>query len=410
MRIPINSLYLICAILSPFLSSFFIAANNGVDPKFLNAIPTSQIISIILIGLALILFTLPRKKYPVNIKYRRGIWLLTSLTFFALLSSFYNGNTIPLFGVFQILLLMFIVRYRQISHDELMMTIDLLFYVISILIAAAFIVNVTTYGEYFANIEPLRYQPLNNITSLNYRWGSIFGYANLSGYFGALMIVYGIEKRSIKMNAVAFVGGITLLTSESIGALFAFILCLLCFAVWGSNRRIRYFSFLTLVPMASIVVFIFNAGFFKPNIENANGRIQIWEDYLSLPSSFSDYLFGVGQYNIEDALSLGLFNPQASNAHFLLLDGFVRYGLIFFIFELFLFIFLLRYSINAVRCRSPFILGVLVVFLVSSCSEALIDWLSFTPLYVMLLLLLLMNTTIAHKAKTLDSRGIFNDS
>lgn len=169
--------------------------------------------------------------------------------------------------------------------------------------------------------------PLREVLGLDGRWGGYAGYPNIQGQAGALLLVYGFARPGVRRAVFVAVGALTLLLTDSRTSYAAAAAGLVLLAVlpgWqGVARRWTPARVVALVLGVAMALRVAVKVVEDPNL---TGRIAVWPEFLSLWSR--NPILGAGEQVIDEAVDAGSLPGWADQGHNILIDTFVRYGVL----------------------------------------------------------------------------------
>lgn len=233
------------------------------------------------------------------------------------------------------------------------------------------------------------------------RWGGPFGSVNYAAPIGGLLIVFGLSQtRSHQIPLV--LGGVLILgLGQSRTALFAVLAGITVLVLWGervsaSRARIAI-RFSTLGILGVLMI-----AYIAIADNNLNGRTIIWTDFLELLPE--NYVFGVGDSGINEFVNINSGTPgfiPHVHAHSVLLDGFVRFGLIMLILSLAIFALAFFLTSKAVPKFGPGPLAWVTFIFFAGLSETIHSW-SYWSVYIVVLLSAALIPGIVSKKRELE--------
>lgn len=208
------------------------------------------------------------------------------------------------------------------------------------------------------------------------RWGGPFGSVNYAAPVGGLLVVMGLAfNRGVGLPLTA--GGIVILAlSQGRTALFATIAATIILFLWSARvRRMRKAVAIRIGVLASFAVMtIAYILIVDPTLAY---RTYLWSDYATL---FDDSpLVGVGDSGVNALIS----GTQGSNpvlpiihnhAHSVLLDAYVRFGLVLVLLGLAMYAMAIYRTFTSIRRIGSGPLALVVYVIVAGLAETIYSW------------------------------------
>lgn len=206
------------------------------------------------------------------------------------------------------------------------------------------------------------------------RWGGPFGSVNFASPIGGLLIVLGATRSGAHRWILVGSGIIILSLGQARTTMFAVVAGLLIVFLWAPfTRRLANVALVRLLVagIALIGTFLYII-VVDPTF---NGRTPIWSDFLSLMPGH--ILFGVGESGMLEFVGSQAGTPgfvPHTHAHSVVLDGFVRYGLVHATLAIAVFLLAVRAGVTALRQGQAASLAVVVYVIVAGLAETIHAW------------------------------------
>jgi len=259
------------------------------------------------------------------------------------------------------------------NRIEILKSADYFVFGLLLIALLSHILHVTGIHVFPNYIYPIRYPeiiqtilPMDSL-GLGYRWEGPFGSVSDAGPMGAFIFVYGIFRTGFTRVIILGGGLFILVFAFSFSSIFATLAALTFLVAHMLSKKFPQRKFLLFVSLfggifalISVYILIFDRSF--------NGRIQIWQQYVSeWPNHL---LFGTGSRFISTRTDL--FSHD--HGHNLYVDTLLRYGAIGFVLFMAVLVILGRISWKAFRFDSNLPMAILIVFALCVVGESLALW------------------------------------
>lgn len=189
---------------------------------------------------------------------------------------------------------------------------------------------------------------LSEFFGLETRWGGPFGSVNYATPAGGLLLFLAAFYKSWHRVIFVIFGLLVLFLGQARTTYFAVAFALLVLVLWSSwfsKYRFASVARWSSVSLAAAVSVAYIAAL-DPTL---NGRTPIWTDYWEL--SRESLVLGVGTSGITDYVAeASLSNPNGVfhlHAHSVYLDGLTRYGLVWLLLSMLVFVFAFTIAFRA---------------------------------------------------------------
>lgn len=228
-----------------------------------------------------------------------------------------------------------------------------------------------TFAAHWTGIRPFREDFKSRIPfailDINYRWESFFGDANQAGTVLSAIVLIGVYRSGKAGWLIATVSSLFLLLTQSRTAIVALavglgLLIVLRARLFRENKYIGWLSVICLVALAAAVSFL--------NDPTLNGRIPIWREYVALWATSP--ILGLGTSEIQT--NVPYLTGYAQDAHSVLLDSLVRFGLPIFFLGCLVFSVIAWIMLAAPRTLRGFPAALFITLAISFFSYTTFSW------------------------------------
>lgn len=298
-----------------------------------------------------------------------SLWLL-QLIRSASESTTFNHTTylVPVF--------LFLVLYRQFSHRDVALAGLVLGYSIVFISTISLIfggLGMMEDGFQVSDSGESRLGPLTALFGIETRWGGPFGSVNYATPIGGLLLFIGLiqAKRAHKVTFIS-AGVIILLLGQARTTYVAVLIALLCLvAVTGPGFLKRGWARLSLIVISLLGI----CGYIALFDRTLNGRVPIWEAFGQL--WLTDPYIGVGLRGVQEFVAVEAETSLSfvhDHAHSVFLDGLVRYGPIFLVCTLLVFIMTITYLYRGRDIVGGAPLALIVFIAIAGIAETIFSW------------------------------------
>lgn len=220
---------------------------------------------------------------------------------------------------------------------------------------------------------------LTQMLGIETRWGGPFGSVNYASPIGGLLIVIGLTRKGLHRWTI-LLGGVTILSlGQARTTMFAVGAAVLVMVLW--SPRISSSKNPHLIRILSVVAVSVASLLYIIKLDpTLNGRTPIWLDFLGLLQARP--VEGVGTTGVLEYVAIKNGSPgfvPHTHAHSVLLDGTLRFGIIFTLLTLAIFTVAVIASLRALRSGDVSQIALVVFVLVAGLTETIHSWDHWTP-------------------------------
>lgn len=237
------------------------------------------------------------------------------------------------------------------------------------------------------------------------RWGGPFGSVNYAAPVGGLLLIIGIASRGLHRTILLLAGLVILGMSQGRTALMAVVAALLVFALWSPRfKRLPHYQLvrILIIALASLGI----AGYVLAQDPTFNGRTPIWANFFGLFAS--NPIFGVGTTGVIDFVVESEGQPgfvPHTHAHSVLIDGATRYGLIFVVLTLAIYVLALISSVKALPESGSGPMALTVYVIVSGSAETIYSW-NYWSIYLAVLTYVVLISAVGKRKLSTADRAV----
>ena len=206
------------------------------------------------------------------------------------------------------------------------------------------------------------------------RWGGPFGSVNYAAPIGGLLTMIGLTTVGKGRPPLVFGGLLVLVLSQGRTALFAVLAAIIIRLLW-SNRMSRLANIVAIRATAILGFLAVSLSYVLVFDPTLSYRTFLWSSYSPL---FDDSpLIGIGDSGIREHVATQAQLPDAllhDHAHSVLLDAYVRFGLVLVLLGLAIYFIALRSSFRAIPAVGSGPLSLVVFVIVAGLAETIYSW------------------------------------
>ena len=227
---------------------------------------------------------------------------------------------------------------------------------------------------------------ITDLLGIDARWGGPFGSVNISSAAGSLLVMLGFFYYRWVKGTFISAGILTLILGQARTSTLALLFALLILIFWSSpflklkfRNAIRWIVFLSALALSGLYVAVVDPTF--------NYRTPTWDFYWGLIQSSP--LIGLGYSGVDTAViqinETVLPGPIFSHGHSIYIDGFARYGILWLLITLGVFIlaFYITWIGRNGTYKSTGLAMVTLIFLAGS-TETVFSW-AYATIYLLAL-------------------------
>jgi hypothetical protein len=377
-----GSWYLTLLLVSPILYSV-VAAGAGIDAD-IGSMPAALVVFYLAAILGLIMWTLYR---PTSVwdGWTRG-WLMLGVVLWLYSTVMWSLQGEPVAGGSVLLPVTFLlVLLKRPGIPDVWRAGDAMAW--AVVVSAAVILTLEVIGvipswyevngQAGRNLLPFDlsnyWLPLRESLGLDGRWGGYAGFPNIQGQAGALLIVFGFMRPGARRLAFVITGGVILLLTDSRTSYAAAAAGLVLVALLpGWRNADRSWPPARIIALLLGVLTGVRVALKVAADPNLTGRIAVWPDFLSLSSQ--NPVLGAGAPAIDEAVASGDLPGWAEQGHNILIDTFVRFGLVGLVLAIAFLGIALLVGVRGTRLGQGVGLAMAVALLVSCMGDLGLVW------------------------------------
>lgn len=211
------------------------------------------------------------------------------------------------------------------------------------------------------------------------RWGGPFGSVNYASPIGGLLIVIGLTRKGLHRWMISLSGLAILSLGQARTTMFAVGVAALVIILWSpkisGSKNAHYIRILSISAAA-----VASLSYIIRVDPTLNGRTPIWLNFFGLLQARP--VEGVGTTGVLEFVAVKSGSPgfvPHTHAHSVLLDGTVRFGIIFTLLTLAIFTVTVIASLRALGSGDVSQIALVVFVLVAGLTETIHSWDYWTP-------------------------------
>ena len=374
--------------------------------------PPYVLISYVFFGISLIAFFLfkPQNRAGKNLRLLIATVALYWIAQFILIGLYHGDNRN--YTSFLVPLLLIMMWFKPPSSQDTWSVMVLLGMLLLIILTVTYILEVTSLTNpmptpgFLNDWESGQYWlPLDGFLGLDGRWVGPFGHNTRTAMAATFVTVIGFS-RLTSFSWALIPGGVFFILVSGVRAGFLSTLAALAVLILFSNiglvRKIPLWTKIALlfVGVAGGALLLLRSG------AGLTGRDTIWRAFLDLFPQ--EPLIGVGQTGINAG---GEITLRFVDAHNLLLDPLIRYGIVGLSIFLIILSVMFYQSLRATSLRSAGSLAILTAYVVASMTDIQNDWihLSYQLVFVLFAAIAAASAIDEHQRRSASTQTLVRE-